>query len=156
MSSQDPPEDGNKRGKRQTMESNFLRAKDAVKRRLNPHPRPERPEQSTTLGSRSPSQSLFSHSTPQSATQPPILELDRPSPTSALIPVTQDYDTNTTAEPVTESTTARNTVSSRLTRSLHALERGVELFPPLKSAIGGLIGCLDIVQVGNRSYCQID
>ncbi|CAE7051038.1 unnamed protein product [Rhizoctonia solani] len=35
---------------------------------------------------------------------------------------------------------------SQLATSLRALETGVELFPPLRSAVGAFIGCLDIVE----------
>ncbi|CAE6437219.1 unnamed protein product, partial [Rhizoctonia solani] len=39
---------------------------------------------------------------------------------------------------------------SQLATSLRALETGVELFPPLRSAVGAFIGCLDIVELKSR------
>ena len=38
-----------------------------------------------------------------------------------------------------------------LETTLRLLERSADAFPPLKSAVGGLVGCLDIIQV---RYCS--
>lgn len=43
---------------------------------------------------------------------------------------------------------ASNVTWSGLEMALYVLEKSADAFPPLKSAVGGLIACLDIVQVG--------
>ncbi|CAE7063802.1 unnamed protein product [Rhizoctonia solani] len=45
---------------------------------------------------------------------------------------------------------------NRLDDSLRALETGVELFPPLKSAVGAFIECLDIVQQAAENRADYD
>ncbi|CAE7050278.1 unnamed protein product [Rhizoctonia solani] len=54
------------------------------------------------------------------------------------------------------SQTPRGKAWSRLGNSLHVLERSVDSFPPLRSAIGSLIDCLDVVKkaASNRADCE--
>jgi hypothetical protein len=64
----------------------------------------------------------------------------------------------TTASPASSAPIAVNKLSEAWTvarngleTTLRLLEKSVDACPPLKSAVGGLVGCLDIIQV---RYCS--
>lgn len=46
---------------------------------------------------------------------------------------------------------AGNTAWTSLETALRVLEKSMDAFPPLKSAVGELVTCLDVIQVSSRS-----
>jgi hypothetical protein len=55
------------------------------------------------------------------------------------------------ANPADTHGEAWNVVRDGLETTLRLLERSADAFPPLKSTVGGLLGCLEVIQV---SYCS--
>ncbi|CEL54312.1 Vegetative incompatibility protein HET-E-1 OS=Podospora anserina GN=HET-E1 PE=4 SV=1 [Rhizoctonia solani AG-1 IB] len=139
MTSQPPPNDPGERGFLSGLRGHFQKKKEQPK---HSNPPSERPDLLSPSGSSF--RRLFSRS--RSTT---------PIPSPRLLPVDLEERAN---DPSTETTLGASTVAieehhgkqsaswSRLTRSLRSLENNLELFPPLKSAIGTVLGCLDIVQ----------
>ena len=152
MSSEDPPGGQEKRGMRKTMRSGLNRLKDVVRR-------PSSARLSSGNSDRLAAPSIGSQNLSHSLPTTPLLPLLPPSP----LPADQEVDRGVIAPPpepssqtavqdvevtnVTDHKKSESRAWSRLIGSLRVLENTVELFPPLKSAVGGLIGCLGIVEV---------
>ncbi|CAE7231665.1 unnamed protein product [Rhizoctonia solani] len=133
--------------------------KDAVKRPASPLPpsgNPERVEASYVrardLSGAPNAVSLLPPGLPPSTELEPMIVASGRS-TQALGPTSQVFGRSTQISIPDAETFSNNkhkgpenAAWSRLTKSLRALETSVELFPPLKSAVGAFIGCLDIVQ----------
>jgi hypothetical protein len=45
---------------------------------------------------------------------------------------------------------------SGLEATLRVLEKSADAFPPLKSAVGGLVACLDVIQASYYSQLTIE
>ncbi|KDN39301.1 hypothetical protein RSAG8_08936, partial [Rhizoctonia solani AG-8 WAC10335] len=146
MSSQYPLGDQEKRGIRQTIHSGAQWLKNAVKRPSSARLPSGNPGRLSTpsIGSQNPS--LSRPTTPLLVPAPPSAEMDRRGTTPPPGPPTHIFVLDTEAKNVTESNNSDGIAWSRLTSTLRRLESCVDLFPPLKSAVSALIGCLDIVQ----------
>ncbi|CAE7144630.1 unnamed protein product [Rhizoctonia solani] len=148
MSSQYPSGDRDKRGVRQKLKSGAKWLKNVVGRPSNVRPSSENPEDLTipNLGSRS-----LSISRPSTPLLAPTVAPIEPDPRIEVGPDAEASNT-TAREPKKPDSVAWN----RLANSLRILESGVQIFPPLKSAIGALIGRLDIVQKAASSRADYD
>ncbi|CAE6437130.1 unnamed protein product, partial [Rhizoctonia solani] len=81
------------------------------------------------------------------ASSPPTdLAREREESAPPLDPSTRASAPASESDPTPEKKKAGSATWARMIGSLKVLETSVELFPPLKSAIGAFIGCLDIVQ----------
>ncbi|CAE6473805.1 unnamed protein product [Rhizoctonia solani] len=145
MSSQYPPDSQEKRGVRQTIRTGVKWLKGAVR---GPSSAPSaNPERLPVPNIGSQNLSLSRPITPLLAPTPPAgLEMDRGVITPPPAPCTQASVPNTQVDNPIEHKKSENAALNRLTSILRALESSVELFPPLKSAVGALIGSLDILQ----------
>ncbi|CAE6422141.1 unnamed protein product [Rhizoctonia solani] len=78
---------------------------------------------------------------------PPVdLSQERAAAVPPPGPSTQASALGSESDPTPEKKKPGSAAWSRMIGSLEGLKTSVELFPPLKSAVGALIGCLDIVQ----------
>ncbi|KAB5595640.1 Vegetative incompatibility protein HET-E-1 [Ceratobasidium theobromae] len=139
MSSRPPPDDPPRKGVRSIIQGGFLRVKQALK--------PSRL-------SRSPSPANLSRPFSPSLPVPP-------NPPAAITPQgTQSPSSHPTPPPIAGAnvtSSSPSTVSSpkpgklditwsALEKALQVLEKNLGIFPPLKSAVGELVSCLDIIQ----------
>ncbi|CAE6478535.1 unnamed protein product [Rhizoctonia solani] len=144
MSSQQLLGDREKRSIRQTMRSGVKWLKDVSKRPSSPRLPPgspaslPTPSESSNLSASRVTMPLLSSGLPTSIESESMIEASGSSTQVAVL----DYE----GENNLEVKEPENIIWSRLANSLRALETGVGLFPPLKSAIGAFRGCLDIVQ----------
>ncbi|KEP45733.1 putative vegetative incompatibility protein HET-E-1 [Rhizoctonia solani 123E] len=147
MSSQFPPSDQEKHGIRKSIRKGAKWFKDAVRPSSAP-PSSGNPESLAAPNIGSENLSLSRPTTPLLAPAPPPadLELDRGGVTPSPGPATQTFVPDTKVETPMEHNKSDNAGLSRLIGALRTIESTVELFPPLKSAVGALIGSLDIVQ----------
>ncbi|CAE6433698.1 unnamed protein product, partial [Rhizoctonia solani] len=148
MSSQDPP-DKQKPGFRKTVKSGAKRLMGAF--RLPSSSRSQSGQTghlTTTLSIGSRAQSISRPSTPALNFGPIPTESDRQLITLPPGPSSQTQDSTIPEVHIAlKEKDYKSVIWDRLTSSLRALEAGVELFPPLKSAISALVRCLDIIQV---------
>ncbi|KAG8728763.1 hypothetical protein FRC11_010264, partial [Ceratobasidium sp. 423] len=146
MNSQDPP-DGKKHGFRKTLRSGAKWFKKATGRPSSSRPESGQAGHLTAPNSGSPAHSISQPTTP-TLTPGRLPEADRRMIAPPPGPSTQDP----VSVPEPEVPTIpghkhpKSVTWNRLKSSLSAFEGSVGLFPPLKSAIGALIGCLDVVQ----------
>ncbi|KAH7338734.1 quinon protein alcohol dehydrogenase-like superfamily [Rhizoctonia solani] len=142
MSSQHPSDKQGKRGVRQALRSSVQRLKDGIKRSSGSRP------QSGQTGVLTPGSGTGSHTVaPAPSLGVQLPESRRATPTPPPGPSAEPEVTDPSANVGEKQNDKGNVAWSRLTSSLRVLETSVELFPPLQSAVGGLIGCLDVVQV---------
>ncbi|KAH7338733.1 hypothetical protein B0J17DRAFT_388916 [Rhizoctonia solani] len=146
MSSHRPPDGKGKRGFRQSMRSGLHWVKESLSRPSSPRPPSEHTESLNAPASQSHHQSLSRSTSAALISQPALAESDPRAVTPTAQPSTHAAVPNTPVITVSEPEDSRSTAWKRLTTSLRALEASVELFPPLKAAVGALVGCLDIVQ----------
>ncbi|CAE7123852.1 unnamed protein product [Rhizoctonia solani] len=144
MNSQYPPGRQEKPGIRQTMRHSAKWIKNAIKLPSSPLQPSRYQKPSTRLSTELPNLSAASRatnslldSTPPPAELQPVIPASGPS-TQASAP-DSGVDEGTKLKP-------EKVAWGRLRISLQSLETGVEVFPPLKSAVGAFIGCLDIIQ----------
>ncbi|CAE6527197.1 unnamed protein product [Rhizoctonia solani] len=140
---EDPsPVDRPRRTLFQRLRIRFRRLKGALRPESNSHQQLQRPKSSfgTGLISR-----LTCCSLPDSASPVdpgPEQYLGTATPPE---PPTQASDPNIETDPISQNNESGSAAWARMIGSLRVLETTVE-FPPLKSAVGAFIGCLDIVQ----------
>ncbi|CAE6437648.1 unnamed protein product [Rhizoctonia solani] len=128
MSSQHPPNKSEKRGVRHTIRNSIQRAKDALR---------------TSSSSRAPAGRPHSSNTDDSASQ--LISSSQATRSEHTADVTASNASSTAVKvPPRENS---GTAWERLSSSLSVLEKSLGLFPPLKSAIGSLVGCLEVVKV---------
>ncbi|KAJ1302554.1 hypothetical protein OPQ81_002871 [Rhizoctonia solani] len=158
MSAQHPPDGRDKPGLRQTIRSRVKSVKNAVTGSANSHQPSAQPEHLTppSLGSRF--LSLFNRSNTALINAPPPTESDRQAatPSPRPEPTIQAAALKSEDNTITGHKGSGSIAWSRLASSLHAFESTVESFPPLKSAVAGLVGCLDTIQAAaaNRTDCD--
>ncbi|CAE6458715.1 unnamed protein product [Rhizoctonia solani] len=154
MNSRPPPDDSGERKFLSGLRGHFQRAKSALK------PSDPAPRRSGLLSPPSSSFRLFSRSRTTTPTSSPRIlpaDLDQNATSPSLQPPTEAALGDSTTS-VGERHEIKSASWSRLIRSLRSLESNMELFPPLKSAIGIVIDCLDIVQVpasNRKEYEQL-
>ncbi|CAE7228688.1 unnamed protein product [Rhizoctonia solani] len=139
MNSQDPPDSPERVGVRKWL-------KDTVKRSSGAPPPPGNSERLAPPITRS---RISSFNRSINSFSDPVLpaELDRGAPiASGPSAQTTTTDTEVRDVPLKPHKQSDGTAWGRLESSLRTFESAVELCPPLKSAIGGFIGCLDIVK----------
>ncbi|CAE6498548.1 unnamed protein product, partial [Rhizoctonia solani] len=148
MSSQHPSEKQGKRGVRQTLRSSIQRLKDGMKRpsssgstSQNGQQNVLQPESGTLTASQTLNPESVLEIQPPESRQASVI----PPPGPSAEPEVADPNANIGEKQKNKASVAWG----RLTSSLRALETSVELFPPLQSAVGGLVGCLDVVQVSS-------
>ncbi|KAF8684577.1 WD40 repeat-like protein [Rhizoctonia solani] len=92
--------------------------------------------------------SLSRSPTPTPRAIPPSPEPQQEAPNSAAGSVNKTSILGAGANPIPDSSSNKppNPALSGLVSSLRILETSAESFPPLKLAVGALIGCLDVVQ----------
>ena len=102
------------------------------------------------------------HPSSQRSTAPPVADpVNKVGETPVVVGNQSEYAILPTSDPSSKqsaSDTERNTSDklkkawgvtwSGLETALRLLERSADAFPPLKSAVGGLVACLDLAQVG--------
>ncbi|CAE6411275.1 unnamed protein product, partial [Rhizoctonia solani] len=147
MSSQYPPSDQGKHGIRKSIRKGVKWIKDAVRPSSAP-PLFENPERLAALSTGSQNLSLSRPITPllAPATTPAEPEVDHGVITPPPGPSAHASVPDTKADHLIRHKESDNTGLNRLIGALRSIESSVELFPPLKSAVGALVGSLDIVQ----------
>ncbi|CAE6470438.1 unnamed protein product [Rhizoctonia solani] len=143
MSLHCPPDGKGKRGFRKAMRSGIHRVKDAFSGPSSPDSPSKHTEHLNTSGA-GPDHHYLSGSTS-------LTLISEPAPTESDPQLTTPSPTQDPVHdaPVMAASDAEDSGSSawnRLASSLCALEASVKLFPPLKAAVGGLVGCLDLVK----------
>ncbi|KEP51130.1 vegetative incompatibility protein HET-E-1 [Rhizoctonia solani 123E] len=146
MSSEHPPGSPGKRGMRQSLRVGFHRAKDALIRPVDTTSPIGHQASATVPSLGSQLLSVFTRSNRALVRAPSPAELDRGAIAASSGPSTQASVVEAQDKATTSHRKSDNAAWNRLLNTLGVLENSVELFPPLKSAVGALIGCLDIVQ----------
>ncbi|CAE6340977.1 unnamed protein product [Rhizoctonia solani] len=146
MSSEHPPGSPGKRGMRQSLRVGFHRAKDALIRPVDTTSPIGHQASATVPSLGSQLLSVFTRSNRALVRAPSPAELDRGAIAASSGPSTQASVVEAQDKTTTSHRKSDSVAWNRLVNTLGVLENSVELFPPLKSAVGALIGCLDIVQ----------
>ncbi|KAH7335048.1 WD40-repeat-containing domain protein [Rhizoctonia solani] len=158
MSSHHPPDEKGKRGFRKTMRSSIHWVKDTFSGPSSPYSPSEHTGRLNTPGTGSHHQYFSQPNTPTLISEPAPNQSDLQATVPPPEPLTQDPARDVTVITTLGPENSGSGAWNLLTSSLRALEAGVKLFPPLKAAVGALIGCLNVVQVAasnRKDYEQL-